>query len=463
MVVFNPYFQLPNAIDPDNFYGSIGMVHQLLQRISASNPRAVELLGMPGMGKTNLLRYLRHPDGALKRNTQSLQSPFRENPHRLFLVLVEYRLMPPETHPFQYLYERLCMEYEEYQGLFEAERGSKLPSLEKEDFSDREYGEVGVLAASRITEGIKRLATCEQRIRPVFLLDDFDLAVRKEVISKEGVDKARPWRQYVSLVLAVEKRIVEVNAEVAASAFFQVIPLVRLGGLTEDEARELLTEPVEGFFPREDVNLVMRLAGGHPHLLILAGSALWSVREHLNLLHVPQQPLSDEETPVLQGRLQQDFSRVFDLYWDRQEQQQKEALIASTTSSILAKQHKAVLASLMELDLVAFSPADKAFHPFSPLFAEYVAQKREPSVFTASLDLTQLESDLFEYLSQRPNEIITFEELWKRVWNQEVGEDETQIRRPIQVTVSRLRKKLELTGNDIVSIRDQGYRFVMPA
>ncbi len=100
------------------------------------------------------------------------------------------------------------------------------------------------------------------------------------------------------------------------------------------------------------------------------------------------------------------------------------------------------------------------YEPFSPLYASFIgnlpaaASPPEPN-------LSGIEAALYTYLRAHQDRICTFAELWREVWKRPEGEESAdQMRRRMQVTVSRLRKKLPAIGEDINSVRDQGYRFV---
>lgn len=77
----------------------------------------------------------------------------------------------------------------------------------------------------------------------------------------------------------------------------------------------------------------------------------------------------------------------------------------------------------------------------------------------APADLTELELDLLKYLLDRPDEVVTREELLARVW----GVSAQSKTRTVDVFVSRLRKVLEpdpAEPRHLLSIRGLGYRLV---
>jgi DNA-binding response OmpR family regulator len=107
---------------------------------------------------------------------------------------------------------------------------------------------------------------------------------------------------------------------------------------------------------------------------------------------------------------------------------------------------------------------DKVHKPFSSLFTDYLTETFALSSEPAKLELTGIEASLHQHLRQNPNQVCTFDQLLQEVWSHASsgpGEKEQQ-RRRMQVAVSRLRSKLKDagTGEDIINIRDVGYRYV---
>src|SRR5215217_2466453 len=125
----NPYLRLPTGFDPHKFYGSLHWVHFVLEEVSATPPRDLELIGLPGMGKTTLLQYLAHPDGAFAQHAEWLQPPFHKEPERIFPVLVDFRQAPTDTHPFVYLCRRFHEEYSLYRDRQPPPLRADLPAL----------------------------------------------------------------------------------------------------------------------------------------------------------------------------------------------------------------------------------------------------------------------------------------------------------------------------------------------
>jgi DNA-binding response OmpR family regulator len=114
--------------------------------------------------------------------------------------------------------------------------------------------------------------------------------------------------------------------------------------------------------------------------------------------------------------------------------------------------------------LIKFDPEKKKFVLAPELFGEFVRTRAASVLTEPGSGLSSLETALFEYLGKHKDRICSFDELAREVWkikSTESNNDMELLRRRIQVTISRLRKKLqESFESDIVSIRDQGYRLV---
>jgi Transcriptional regulatory protein, C terminal len=292
------------------------------------------------------------------------------------------------------------------------------------------------------------------------LLDDFDLSFERMSFSEATA--LRPFRDYAALVMAIGQPLHLANKEAAGSPLFQSTPLRHLEGLSPEEARRLLEEPAkkEGKpFATDDVEFILSYTSGHPYLIILAGRALWDMRKRLYILDTAT-PLQADERTLLLGHLAKDFGPSFELYWRRLDPKEREILkIFSQTKKPLENLEKSqykFLSNLLELGLVKYVP-HSGYETFSALFADFIETVDDTE---AGSNLTGFETRLLDYLRRNANRVCTYEELWQNVWNQSLGDlDREQIRRRMQVTVSRLRQKLQ-PGEDIISIRDQGYKLI---
>jgi len=457
--IHNPFFRLPLSSDPDKYYGSTQTIERILEAISGRYPAAVELIGLPGVGKSTMLHYLSHPEGAILKHQEQLQWIFRDEHYKLFPVLVEFKHLPTHIHPFSFIRERFHDSYPNYKKRVSPKMEAPLPILEN---NSRNGEDIDILEH-------EILELNKARIRPILLIDDFDLAFEK--LSLKQTTRLRPLRAFVSFVLGTEKPLNKVNPEASSSPFFSTLLVIKVAGLTKVETKQLLIEPakdVDICFPDKDVDFVAEKAGNHPYLLILAGRHLWDLREQLGILNNENQPLTEEQRNLLMGRLKEDLLPSFNLYFKRLSPEEIIVLTrisSSTEATIPADEYKS-LASLFGKAVVKRDQSGN-YRPFSQLFAEYISEESGITADKgAEKKIRGLEAKLYEYLKQNTNRICSFEELSQEVWNDPYEGNEIDIRRKIQVTVSRIRSKMresrQYEGEEILSFRDKGYRLITP-
>lgn len=454
----NPFLQLPQRFDPSYYHGSQAWVDVAVQSISSTPTRSMELIGLPGMGKSFLLRYLADPAGALLRNVSALQSPFRETPALIFPVLVEFRLLPSKTHPFVYLFKRFRDELNKVmQGV------TPLCELPVDSINDVEPNSSA--QATALLEDVL-LKLNEIGMRTAFLFDDFHIAF--ELLTQEETTRLRPWREASAFILTTERRLDKVNSEAAGSPFFQTLQVIPFGGLSIVEARRLMSEPAEDAewpFAVKDIQFALERAAGHPLLLILAGRAIWDARNALGYDRGSKAPVSTEFPAMLIGQFKEWFFPIFKMYWEHLDPEEHVALSAAAGVGQMAPEYDRALAFLDQLGLVKFNPKEGNYEPFSSLLSEYLregkstAPRKQKGRGTAGIGTT-----LFDYLQRNMSRPSSFEELGREVWGERSngGGNDELLKRRIQVAVSRLRKKLHKAGTgDVLSVRDQGYRLVL--
>jgi len=456
--LMNPYSRMRMYFEPEEeFYGSQHVVARLLEGISAfPQPKHFELIGLPGMGKTTLLRYLAHRKGAFMQRREYLHGRFRDSSYQFFPIHVEFRHILTGMDVLVYLYHRFFEEHRRREDL----RPSELP-----DLGENPTREATVQSLRKACKDMARSG-----IRPVFLLDDFDLPFeRMSLDDASGFgENLRPLREHVVFVITTEQRLDEVNLEATAgSPFFTELMPIEFTGLEPDDAERLVREPAEKeghLFPEEDRNVVLEQAGRIPSLLFRGCEALWELRRTFGL--EPDAPLPDKHRDVLLGQLRREFRPVFNMYWHRLNEKERTVLtsLAQSPEQLTSGELEVLYNLETKRGLVAHSPDPNRYGFFSPLFAEYVRDMADTASASTTPTLTGLETSLYEYLRDHSNGICTFEDLHREIWNHSMGESDEereQAKRRVQVAISRLRSKLrELSGEEIISIRDEGYRLI---
>jgi hypothetical protein len=450
----NPYFRLSLTFNPDLYFGSQEWVDLTLQMVTSRPPRSLELMGLPGMGKSSLLRYLADPRGALIKHRKALQPPFSSDPTRIFPVLIEFRLLPTDAHPFTYLFGRFQEELKSY-----LERVKGGWSTGSSIISPASEPRTPAAAAAAIEDALTVLNG--RGVRTVFLFDDFHLAFG--LLSHTETNNLRPWRDSAAFIISTERRLDKVNAKAAGSPFFQSLPIVRFGGLGPAEAARLIGKPAEDAgwpFHHDDIEFAVARADGHPYLLIVAGSTLWEARVTLGLSKSKKLAVSKEYPQLLTGYFKERFTPTFKMYWENIEPAEQLVLKAAAQTDFAPD--NPALVPLEELGLVKFDRKRERHVPFSELFSEFISDVAEQPFEKGGSGAKGVETRLHTYLKQNADRVCTFDELSKEIWGEESLDLETELlQQRVQVTISRLRKKLQATGvGKIVSVRKMGYRFV---
>lgn len=465
----------------------------VLEKISARLPDSVDVVGLPFSGKTFLLRYLASPNGATLDHSLWLRPPYNREPWRLIMVPVDFKHLHPDIHPLVYLYARFASVCQallqtltpEAQSLVapQDEAPQELIAqlrLAPDWLRDELRTSADTLSQTTLAQAIDQTwrmicALGKMALRPVFLMDDFDLALElhrtpETRMSYDDVAAMRPWRAVAAFVLTRERDLQNVNPQASASSFFQSITHITLTMLSEQDTAAMLqfmAEDAQQKFPSEDVRFAIQLAGGHTYLLHLAGQALADMRANLP----PATPLTEQQRAILELRLTANYKGpflVYENYLTEDELSTLRALAKGIHLDRLPPAQRLLLSPLREKGLLCYDSATARYEIFSRLFASYLSSQpaAEQEADAANPpDLSDLERRLYDYLRRRTSEECRFEDMWNAVWNGEPGVEPAEMKRRIQVAVSRLRRKLKTSNanEDIVSVRSDGYKLVTGA
>jgi hypothetical protein len=402
----------------------------ILERVSSPMPGPIAVIGLPGVGKTSLLRFI--SDAAPSTLGPFLRSPYRSKPELLLPVLVSFRTIG-KAHAFARMLT----------ALLERLRGYSHMSVTPPDVPDSL-----TLSAADAAETMEAvLESCEREgIRPVLLLDDFDRTF-KELHATDAA-RLRPQRA-AALVVAIENPLEMSNEVASTSPFFQLVQYVWMRGLPSPEAAHLVAS-VAGA-PASDADYLARQVIPYPLVLEKSAQILRDERTRRGLPATT--PLDDGMRALLTERLQDELKGTFEYYWTRLDARQKEVLRALSDGTQPTSEEGSARAFLENRGLIDYLPSTQKYRVRGTLFSEFVTrQHRRPT------GLSDFESELYDYLrSQLPN-TCTVEELFENVWKTE-GKSSPSAARRVQVAISRLRRKLEAGGREtIVNVREQGYR-----
>ncbi len=461
----NPF----SSFSPENnlmIKGRRDLLHEIAQIITLSRPDHKDIHGLPEMGKSTLLRYIAQPE-FIEAYREHFLGDFRREPHRLFILYVSGWL--GSVHPLVVFGREFYRHYDAYRArLRDEHQTDDLPDLDEPELADHD----GDQALEVMEPHIRQLVA--KGVRPVFLLDEFDREHAFQVLSPEQAGRLSTWMAYCSFIFATERLLEKVNPSAKkGSPLFKRLQQTFVREYIPEEAAIYVVDLLKGFgtgLPDKDIDYMAEQSGGFPTLLLLAGRALWDMRQRMKLPPEPDaDPLSEKARAVLTSRLAAEFKRPFNAFYQAVDLNQRQALIEQArqeeaqggeSPGVPSGPRYNLLSSLEQYGLIQVDD-DGVMRLFAPLFRAFLLQQ-EPTkpAKEAETGLTGLQANLYHAFVNKPDAVLTFDELGEKVWGRRPSDEEEK--RRIHIAVSKLRKQLEESdgGGRIISQRSLGYRFV---
>jgi hypothetical protein len=229
-IALNPYAQRGMIRDQARFFGRERELGQIFSRLKTM--QSVSVVGERHIGKSSLLYHIAQAGGERLGENYIC--------HYLDLQLVQ---------SVEEFYERVC------------------ELLNSEGNTHRDFEQA------------------IQHKKVVLCLDEFEHATDNPDFGDEFFNVLRSLAQTgeLALVVATQHTLSELyrSGAITPSPFFNIFSVLRLGPLTETEARELVTRPVERngqSFSASEINFILGLAGQHPYRLNLACELLYEAK-----------------------------------------------------------------------------------------------------------------------------------------------------------------------------------------
>jgi hypothetical protein len=448
-LVTNPYGSRVPVTDPTRFYGRHSDILRVAVNIRNWEPFAVS--GEPRIGKTSLLYYLIHPDGARKL-PEFLA--YIGNPTDYLFVLVELQLLPVRNAQgfWRYLFDRLVEESREAE--------IEIKALQAEYRASQKSGSDHYQTQTSFERYLKQL---ERRV--VLLFDDFDIVINDfdssevlQVTDKLRTLKALGLNSKLNYVIASTDplvRLFKAKGITSPSPLSSIIiPAPPLGLLEKDAADELLQKPLQQStwviqqFTEEDIVFIRRLAGRHPDFMKISCFYLLAAKSqgHIDYSDVWQTIENDAHIQWLMKGL-----------WERvkQGEQLDELPLREVLLQIAQGQvptNSRAFKELRQRGLVDDSTSSPQL--FGELFRAFVQHPdTRPAMPT---ELTPLESKLYNYLSEHAEQTCTREQLQKVIWEDKPPASPDAL----EQLVRRVRGKIEPNPDQpiyLLNVRGQGY------
>ena len=458
MLGTNPYLNRQPINHPNEFFGRTQDVRWLLERIlHPVVPQCCSITGLRRIGKTSLLRFLEHEEGAKR-----LYPDYFRLTDKLLLVYVD---LSRDSLGVDKDNEALTLATLRHilRSLARNARKQVNKEIATEIAAQRRAGGntwQGVLEA--LDECLLLLS--ENRFRVIFMLDEMDVATAWHPRLAQAL-RALVMEYNVAYITASLKPLFELLEEGRTSPFYNLFSTHPLGLLEQKDARTLLTEPAreQGLtWSRKLSEQLLEATGGHPDLVKRAGSHLWDLFKIKGC-----QP---EINTVLQA-LTPDAYALFTSMWDHLSDKERSVVAkiavgqqthATDVSTILpALQHCAILLDSTqgtELFGQLFHHWVKEQGPENHIQNEPRLEGRWLCLNKRKIQLTPTEVKLTRALLHRRGETVSREELQDAVWKNGLSNDS----KALDTSIQRLRGKIELDRNNpkwLITVRGEGYLF----
>lgn len=462
----NPYKTMLLTFQPNRVYGWEREIISILQVVTAADPTSYAIYGIRAIGKSTLLKYLKHPRGAMHHFADYVNPEYGAGGiRRVLWVYINFHRLEEDVNIFFVMYEHLYDELEV----------ENLLNLLQLDEPNREWPKN--IAARMLRQTAQRLDR-HHGIRVVFLMDDFDIPLLAPQLDRNDDRLLRTISYEAALVIATDEPISEMMPDIADdSPLLGILKPEPIGLISEPAARRLITEPLlpanVTYLPQE-VDMLLQVAGRQPFLLTAACEVYFDMRTEFDDIAAQfSTPQGQAEVRVqLLNRLmvQPHIKNVLSLMWSKHGRDHELLVRMANTPNGITGSPAARLATRA----LAYLDRERGtYRLFSQLFAHFVRQQASvtvPAMPTASspreekdvlvnqisASLSPIDRAVFEYLATKQNAVCTFDELIEAVWTDGDG-----TKRALEAAVHRLRRSVP-PGYSIRNVRGKGYKYEPP-
>jgi len=470
-LVDNPYRNRKAVADPALFCGRQSVL--LLIADNIRHRQMCAIAGEPLIGKTSLLYYLVHPQGAW--SIEAFKDNLGGPDHYLFVLIESGRLPISNANGFfRYLFDRVIEEAEKV----DTKSGGRGVHDEPVLTSSDDY------ETQRLFEHYLK----KQERQVILLFDDFDIVVNE--LNKDDVvkimHKIRGLTQALDLLDKLNCIFVSTDPleQLFKTKGFTIdSPLSRimldyefLRPMDDKEIEQLITRPLQQLerkdirFTREEITFIKQMAGQHPGMIKEACYHLFEAKfrknESIALIQIRQILEKDANVCWLMERLLRRVAQI--------EQQEGLPLTRclTTIAQGRAPTDPVALEALHKEGFIDSSASEPWI--WGDMFRRFILRKNietrpntEPSIISkndlAALagyklqkPLAPLEDKLFSYLAQNIERTCGRAELHQAIWEDKLPRS----RDALEQLIKRIREKIEPHPEYpeyLLTVRGQGY------
>jgi hypothetical protein len=476
----NPY-ESPLPVG-EYFHGRKREVQRIIESFQRLEPLSIAVVGLRGMGKTSLLRYIIAPPEEKRQEHQELAEMLNNTVRAMVNVAaVVYDKNPSNIKDF--LWESLLRELQ--QNL--PENSAPCSKCSSDDFANEENQK------NLLFQALEH-QTQEHKRQVLLLFDDFDtmfdhmnIEDSVEVVQTLG-GFARMQR--VTTIIATQVNTVQLSHHLSAkdpsrmvkwwdlfSPFY--LETINLGQMPKEEV-ESFKERVKGDdqpqFDEKDVEYIYKLAGGHPELTRVAFSLLFDRKQQVQGTSNIRFPYREFTYDVVAKELKESAQRLFLRYWDWEYLTDNHKNILFTLATTELNEDSRESRETSQLFGWGLITAGKGnYQIFSEAFKEFVDERVDPEYLRAKLEELQFQLrakleeslsrkalQLFRILYDNPDKEFSEEELREAIWK-----DKNPNSRAVYLAIHRLKQKMRenkwhLLGRIETVGKGYKYRFRKP-
>ncbi|MFK7803163.1 MAG: helix-turn-helix domain-containing protein [Anaerolineae bacterium] len=294
----------------------------------------------------------------------------------------------------------------------------------------------------------------------IFLIDRFD-----DRFSAMATDESIPLRglsNYTSFIITSKKPLAKLNQTAYASWFGSITHRLDLEPISSQEKRTLISYCLNQIPKMSSRDLQMltskysagsEIAGMHPLFILSACSELMQLKG--NLSGIDEHILEG----VLKDRLAAMFQSHFSHYLRHLDDDERESLANLVFNQVNPKDYSRLI-DLQRAGLLIKkeSLGTDQFAPFSTLFQNYLEIECSAGSETIIIkgDYSPLHRQILKLFIQTPNQVITYAELIKKIWQKENVTDKNL--RLLRETIRNLKKSMNgKMDGEILNHRKVGY------
>lgn len=447
----SPYLNRHPIRHPDDFFGREEDVRWLLERLTHPGvPQCCSITGLRRIGKSSLLNFLAHPEGAFQRYAADFPSP-----DQLLLIYADLSLDSVGDQQDGELVTSLTLGH-----MFRALKRKVRKLLPDYDFPSLSRSSDWQDTLEHLDDLLHELKEANYHV--IFLLDELDVAERWPAYLTNAL-RSLVMEHHVAYVTASLRPLFELFEEGRASPLYNLFSTHPLGLLDRAQARALLVTPAEraGVSWSEALTeALLDAVGGHPDLVKMTGDHLWNL-----IKNEGQEP----PAAVVLDDLGADAHALFTSIWGHLLPAERVG-VAALACGRGTQEISDVLPALQQRAILVEAESERP-RLFGHLFADWVRRQPEAEQIddTPYLEgrwiiingercqLTPNEAKLAEILLSRRGQTVSREELQSQIWDQVDPESKA-----LDTTVQRLRGKIEEDRNNpqrLITVRGEGYAF----